>query len=154
MGEHCQALCSRDGQYYEAVINEISTDGEVAFSFKHNGQSGLSSLGLLRISKHGFTGSSTSASKREQSEKQKEYLKKKKAKKAERFKAMDKAREDEQCKWKNFSSKAFGKKGFVKKSIFKTPENPTGRVGVGTCGMSGNNMTKFSHATKNTKRGT
>ena len=153
VGEHCQALCSRDGLYYEATINEISTDGEVAFTFRHNGSSGLSSLGLLKISKHGFTGSSTSASKREQSEKQKEYLKKKKAKKAERFKAMDKAREDEKCKWKNFSTKAFGKKGFVKKSIFKTPENPQGRVGVGTCGMSGNNMTKFSSATKNSKRG-
>ena len=36
-----------------------------------------------------------------------------------------------------------GKKGFVKKSIFKTPENSSGRVGVGTCGVGGQKMTDF-----------
>ena len=37
--------------------------------------------------------------------------------------------EKEKGKWQNFSKKAFGKKGFVKKSIFKTPEEAAGKVG-------------------------
>ena len=31
-------------------------------------------------------------------------------------------------RWQSFSGKAFGKKGFVKKSIFKTPESTDGKV--------------------------
>ena len=36
--------------------------------------------------------------------------------------------EKEKGKWQNFSKKAFGKKGFVKKSIFKSPEEADGKV--------------------------
>ena len=46
---------------------------------------------------------------------------------------------------------AFGKKGFVKKSIFKTPENAKGRVGVGTCGVGGRDVTEFDERTKHKK---
>ena len=101
----------------------------------------------------GFTGSKASTSKKEQLAKQREYLKIKKQKKKERFEKMEKVREDEKNKWKNFSNKAFGKKGFVKKSIFKTPENAAGRVGIGTCGVSGQEMTKFNMGAK-LRRGT
>ena len=100
----------------------------------------------------GFTGSATSANRKEQLAKQREYLKKKKLKKQERFKQLETEREKEKSKWQNFSTKAFGKKGFVKKSIFKTPENPTGRVGIGTCGVGGAEMTKYTSATKHHKR--
>ncbi len=137
--------------YYEATINEITTDGEVSVTFRHNKQQGVTSLGLLKISKSGITGSTSSASRKEQLAKQKEYLKKRKAKKLERFQNMEKERETEKNKWQNFSNKAFGKKGFVKKSIFKTPENSSGRVGVGTCGISGTEMTKYSNAMKHKK---
>lgn len=34
-------------------------------------------------------------------------------------------------------------KGRVKKSIFATPDSVTGRVGVGTCGVSGRPMTAY-----------
>ena len=57
-------------------------------------------------------------------------------------------REKEKQKWTSFSAKAFGKKGFVKKSIFKTPETVDGKVGVGTCGISGQKMTDFNTAAK------
>lgn len=40
------------------------------------------------------------------------------------------------------------KKGVIKKSIFATPENVNGRVGIGTCGVSGREMTKFSNGEK------
>ncbi len=69
----------------------------------------------------------------------------------ERLKNLEKASDAQKNKWQNFSNKAFGKKGFVKKSIFKTPENASGRVGIGTCGVSGQSMTNFNQATKHKK---
>merc|ERR1712158_276748 len=97
------------------------------------------------------TASAASANRKEQIVIQREYMKKKKEKKKERFQKMETEREQEKSKWQNFSAKAFGKKGFVKKSIFKTPENATGRVGIGTCGVSGKDMTEFSERTKHKK---
>lgn len=50
-------------------------------------------------------------------------------------------------KWKNFSTtgtskaKAFG--AFTKKSIFATPDDPSGKVGVGTCNVGGKAMTDY-----------
>ena len=35
-------------------MSEITTDGDVQVKFRHNGQSGVTSLGLLKISKHGI----------------------------------------------------------------------------------------------------
>ena len=40
----------------------------------------------------------------------------------------------------------------MKKSIFKTPENAKGRVGIGTCGAGGKDMTEFDIRTKHNKR--
>ena len=65
VGEQCQALWNKDGLYYEAKINEITTDGEVSVTFRHNGQTGVTSLGLLKISKHGV-GSKTQATKKKE----------------------------------------------------------------------------------------
>ena len=139
-------------RYYEATISEIENDGQVTVTFEQYGNTGVTTMGLLKISSLGFTASASSANKKEQLAKQREYLKKKKAKKAERYKNMEKEREQEKNKWQNFSNKAFGKKGFVKKSIFKTPENATGRVGIGTCGVGGAEMTKFTGSTKHYKK--
>ena len=58
-------------------------------------------MGLLKISSLGFTASASSANRKEQLAKQREYLKKKKAKKAERYKNMEKEREQEKNKWQN-----------------------------------------------------
>ena len=148
VGEQCRAIWPKDGSYYEATVTEITTDNEVKVTFKFNKAQVVTSLGALQLSKHGYTGSATSADKKEKMAKQREYLKKKKAKKAERFKQMEEEREKDKNKWQNFSSKAFGKKGFVKKSIFKTPENASGRVGVGTCGVGGQEMTSYTVASK------
>jgi len=153
VGEECQALSHKDGQYYDAVIEEITTDGEVSVKFKKYNNTTVTTLVLLKASSFGTSGPSSAKNKKEELAKQREYLKKKKAKKAERFKKMDEQREEEKSKWQNFSSKAFGKRGFVKKSIFKTPENAQGRVGIGTCGVSGQKMTTFSSANKY-RRGT
>ena len=143
-------ICFR---YYDAVVEEITTDGEVSIRFKGHNKTSVTTLVLLKAPSEGFKGTSSSKNKKEELARQREYQKKKKAKKAERFKKLDEQREDEKTKWQTFSSKAFGKKGFVKKSIFKTPENAQGRVGIGTCGVSGAKMTTFSSANKY-RRGT
>lgn len=44
------------------------------------------------------------------------------------------------------------KGGIVKKSIFATPDGPGGRVGVGTCGISGRPMTDYVQAEKRKKK--
>jgi len=152
VGEQCQALWHKDGNYYEATVSEITTDGDVQVKFRHNGQSGVTSLGLLKISKHGISGTKTSTSRKEQQEREREHAKRRKQKKLERFKNLEKEGEKGKNKWQNFSNKAFGKKGFVKKSIFKTPENAKGRVGIGTCGAGGKDMTEFDIRTKHNKR--
>lgn len=79
----------------------------------------------------------------------KEYLKKKKQKKQQRFKELEEERETDKNKWLNFTSKSTKKAGTSKiKSIFASPENVNGRVGIGTCGVSGNPMTKYSYGEK------
>lgn len=108
--------------------------------------------------------------------KQREYLKKKKQRKLQRFKELEEERELEKNKWLAFTNKVCiaqeliymhlfqgciyktcrpcnyfsqsSKKGVIKKSIFATPENVNGRVGIGTCGVSGREMTKFSNGEK------
>lgn len=79
---------------------------------------------------------------------QKEYLKKKKQKKQQRFKELEEERETEKNKWLQFSTKNSKKSGVKGKSIFASPENVNGRVGIGTCGVSGKPMTEFSHGEK------
>jgi len=153
VGERCQAVFDHDGLYYEAVISEITTDGDVSVTFRHNGQTGVTHLGLLKISKQGFTGSTASVTRKENAAKERERLKKRKAKKAERWAQAEQEQERVKNQWKHFNSKSAGKKGVIKKSIFKTPENEGGRVGIGTCGVSGQEMTKFSFADKY-RRGT
>ena len=55
--------------------------------------------------------------------------------------------EREKGKWQNFSKKAFGKKGFVKKSIFKSPEEADGKVGNRVIKPVKNPKTRFSLST-------
>lgn len=79
----------------------------------------------------------------------KEYLKKKKQRKQQRFKEIDEERETEKNKWINFTAKSTKKSGSSKiKSIFASPDTVTGRVGIGTCGVSGKEMTKYSYGEK------
>lgn len=79
----------------------------------------------------------------------KEYLKKKKQKKQQRSKELEEEREQDKNKWLSFTTKVEKKQGHNKiKSIFASPENVNGRVGVGTCGVSGNPMTKYSYGEK------
>ena len=142
---------SGDGTYYDAKIEEITTDGEVSVKFKGFKGTFVTSLGLLKLPSSGTTtvhDVNSAKNRKELLAHQKEQKKEKKKKHLENLKALEAEREKEKNKWASFSSKAFGKKGFVKKSIFKTPETGDGRVGVGTCGISGQKMTEFETAKK------
>ncbi|PSN52325.1 Survival of motor neuron-related-splicing factor 30 [Blattella germanica] len=141
VGDKCLAIWSDDGQYYEATIEDITEDGEeVSVVFDSYKNSDVTTLALLRELKGGV--------KRKQAiSKQREYQKKKKQKKLQRYKQMEEEREGEKNKWLAFNSKT-AKKGMTKKSIFASPDNVNGRVGIGTCGMSGKPMTEFTTAEK------
>ncbi|KAH9633145.1 hypothetical protein HF086_013768 [Spodoptera exigua] len=78
---------------------------------------------------------------------------KKKQKKQQRLKQYEKEREAGKNKWLNFHSKAIKKPGVRAKSIFASPDNLTGRVGVGTCGISGRPMTGYTVGEKWKKGG-
>merc|ERR1711970_1395461 len=136
VGENCMAIYPADHMYYDAKIEEITTDGEVSVKFKGYKGSYVTTLGLLRLPSSGTTtvhATGSAKNKKELANYQRELKKEKKK---------------EKNKWTSFSAKAFGKKGFVKKSIFKTPETAEGKVGVGTCGISGQKMTDFNTAAK------
>ena len=83
-------------RYYEAVIDEVTTDGQVSVTFANYSNLGVTTLGLLKLpaapgseAAGGSNVGTSLASKKEQLLKQKEYLKKRKQKKQDRFKKME-----------------------------------------------------------------
>ncbi|CAH0391877.1 unnamed protein product [Bemisia tabaci] len=149
-GDKCQALWVEDGQYYEAVIESIEGE-EVSVIFDSYGKSAVVTT-IEFIKESAKAQESSSSFKKQPVTKIREYQKKKKQKKLQRSKQIEEEREQEKNKWLSFSSKA-SKKGIMKKSIFASPDNVKGRVGIGTCGVSGKGMTDYVQAEKY-KRGT
>ncbi|XP_074037927.1 splicing factor 30 [Leptinotarsa decemlineata] len=150
LGDTCMAKWNDNGQYYEARIDAINPDGQVNVTFEAFKNRGVTTLSELRE----FTGQKRVLSESEKMKKakmhNKEYLKKKKLKKQQRFKELEDEREGEKKKWLAFASKAVKNKktGLKTKSIFASPESVNGRVGIGTCGISGKPMTEFTTAEK------
>ncbi|XP_060066137.1 survival of motor neuron-related-splicing factor 30-like [Ylistrum balloti] len=158
-GDMCMAMYSEDGQYYEATVDEVLEDGTCTVKFNDYGNTDVTEVKFLKptdAERHYATGEPGSTdTKKPQSKKdliasQREYKRKKSQKKAQRLKQMEEERESEKNKWLDFNSKTFSKtnKGRVKKSIFATTEHVNGRVGVGTCGVSGRPMTSFTQQEK------
>jgi len=157
-GDHCLAPLSEDGQFYEARVEDITSDGQCTVVFKHRKVSEVCLVSLLKpIGKKRSKASVNPTQsfgdtrlKRQAVTEQKEYLKKKQQKKKERLKDLEEEREKDKVKWQSFNTKAFNKnlKGATKKSIFASPESVSGRVGVGTCGVGGKPMTEFTHQEK------
>lgn len=150
VGDLCMAKWSDNNQYYEARINSINPDGQVNVTFEAYKNRGVTTLSELKE----FTGEKRQLTEAEKLKRakmnNKEYLKKKKQKKLQRFKELEEERETEKNKWLAFNNKASkNKKAGVKaKSIFASPDSVNGRVGIGTCGISGKPMTEFSLAEK------
>ncbi|XP_065223516.1 survival of motor neuron-related-splicing factor 30 [Planococcus citri] len=150
IGERCLAFWLDDGQYYEATVESIEND-EVSVLFDSH-KVGVPVVLTKEFLKELPKGQDRGLSKLKKlpTTKEREYLKKKKLKKQQRFKQMEEERETEKNKWLMFSSKTY-KKGITKKSIFASPDNVNGRVGIGTCGVAGRGMTDFQHAEKHKK---
>ncbi|XP_011862014.1 PREDICTED: survival of motor neuron-related-splicing factor 30 isoform X1 [Vollenhovia emeryi] len=158
VGDQCMAPWSEDGKYYEATIDTIGEDGVVNVTFHEYKNTDVTMLSQLKsVAKRPASDWADQKSKKRKMQaatvagsdpnKQREYLKKKKQRKLQRFKELEEERELEKNKWLAFTNKS-SKKGVIKKSIFATPENVNGRVGIGTCGVSGREMTKFSNGEK------
>lgn len=141
VGDKCQAKWS-DGQYHDATIESITDEGEVNLMFDTYQNRFVSTLKELRERKVRNEVFTTNANKRQRPN-QKEYLKKKKQKKQLRLKEIEQERESEKSKWLNFTAKTAKKGQGLSKSIFASPESVEGRVGIGTCGISGKGMTDF-----------
>lgn len=66
---------------------------------------------------------------------------------------MEEVREGDKNSWLKFNMKTGKKQKIVQKSIFQTPDSVTGRVGVGTCGVGGKEMTKQKVNAEKYKKG-
>lgn len=146
IGDKCQAKWTEDGNYYDAIIEGISESGEVNVVFEAYQNRSTTTVNELKVR---VVRNEVFPSTKRLRHNNKEYLKKKKAKKQQRFKDLEEEREQDKNKWLNFSTKNTKKSGQAKvKSIFASPDNVNGRVGIGTCGVSGKEMTKYSYGEK------
>lgn len=147
VGDPCQAPWSEDGQFYEATIEDLTSDGQcnVVFHYLPNGKFKVSEVCLVSLLKPSETQrkkkDAPGAAKKD-SKLSRDQIKKRQQKKQSRFKDLEEAREKDKNKWKQFNAKAANKglKGATtlikQNSIFKSPDSVQGRVGVGTCGIN------------------
>ncbi|EDV23303.1 uncharacterized protein TRIADDRAFT_5809, partial [Trichoplax adhaerens] len=155
VGDKCQAVWSNDGLYYDADIIEISENQSTCVvTFTEYGNTETVKLNSLRHESEGVKrpisdvlSETKPESSRAKKEKFKDYKRKKALKKQQKLKDLEKERETEKSKWQQFSNKVItyigSKKGLLKRSIFASPDSVTGKVGVGTCGISGQPMTTY-----------
>ncbi|KAI5754440.1 hypothetical protein M8J77_008638 [Diaphorina citri] len=148
IGDRCLALWIQDGLYYEGTIEAIEGE-EVSVLFDNDKKNAV--VTTLNMIKQIAPSEKSHFKKPAMSAKMREYQKKKKQKKLQRFKQLEEERESEKKKWINFHNKT-SKKGISKKSIFASPDTVAGRVGIGTCGVSGRGMTEYHAADKHKKK--
>ncbi|XP_067931596.1 survival of motor neuron-related-splicing factor 30-like [Watersipora subatra] len=141
-GDKCMATWSNDGQFYPCVIDEILEDGTCSVNFEGYNQSEVTQVSSLLP--YDPARAKETRNRRDKAAAEREYKKAKNLKKKQRLKELEEQREKDKNKWQTFNSKLFSKttKGRPsKKSIFATSEHVKGKVGVGTCGISGKPMT-------------
>ncbi|XP_059374742.1 survival of motor neuron-related-splicing factor 30-like [Carassius carassius] len=154
VGDRCMATWNKDGQVYEAEIEEIDNEnGTAAITFSGYGNTEVMPLHVLKPVEEGRSREDKDGkpkSKKELLAEQREYKKKKAQKKVLRMKELEQEREDQKSKWQQFNNKAYSKnkKGQVKRSIFASPESVNGKVGVGTCGIADKPMTQYNDTSK------
>ena len=158
-GQRVLAPYSVDGLYYEARVDDITSDGQCTVFFSSNvlpeassKTKGISEVCLTSLLKP-LTSSgggnkswdnqrASSSSKSSSSSHSRESLKKKQQKRQTKIKELEEEREKDKAKWQSFAKK----KKISNKSIFSSPDSVEGRVGVGTCGISGKPMTSYSNS--------
>ncbi|XP_075990408.1 survival of motor neuron-related-splicing factor 30-like [Anticarsia gemmatalis] len=149
VGDRCKAKWRGDKKYYVAVIVGIDED---TFTVKYDGYKTVDLVSVEDIKPIDSVKQHTK--KEKYSKKYREYLQKKKEKRQERLKQQSDEREKNKTKWLKFQQSKATKKPWVRsKSIFASPNNEAGRVGVGTCGISGLPMTEYTQSEKWKKGG-
>jgi hypothetical protein len=159
-GDECLAKYSGDGGWYPARITSLggSTDNRVySIVFKGYNTTELVKAGEIKslpVNAYSNYGSAAPipSNKRKLSkleEEEKEKKKKKNEKKVEAKAAKAKEQNQKQATWQKFAKKSEKKgvhiAGVAGTSIFKTPDNPLGRVGVTG---SGKGMTEVASRSK------
>ncbi|KAG8715487.1 hypothetical protein FRC11_003793 [Ceratobasidium sp. 423] len=151
-GDECLAKYSSDGQWYPARITSVGgSDERRVFSvvFKgYNSTELVDAASLKPMPAGGYRGHNAAINKRKLSpeeEAERERKKKKNEKKLEVRAQKAKEQNNKQAAWQKFAKKS-EKKGVViagvqGSSIFRTPDNPHGRVGVTG---SGKGMTEYA----------
>jgi len=146
-GDKCQALNSDTNQFNEAEVL-ANGDGYLQIKYSDTGTVANVLLSNVRKQKKRRWGEVTTAPTPEQAKKsvvEKEKKKKKKLSRKQRQTEMEQAKEQEKKNWLSFmkGNKTVAKNS-TKKSIFASPDNFEGKIGIGTCGISGKGMTSFT----------
>ncbi|KAK0233186.1 hypothetical protein IW262DRAFT_1329147 [Armillaria fumosa] len=139
-GDECQAKYSADGGWYPARITSVggSADNRVySIVFKGYNTTEQVKASEVRPLPPNYTYNAPVSNKRKlskQEEEERERKKKKNEKKLEAKAAKAKEQTQKQATWQKFAKKSEKKgvhiAGVAGTSIFKTPDNPLGRVGV------------------------
>lgn len=149
-GDKCQALREDLNQYQEA---EVQAKGEGYLQIKFTAEGDIQNVLLTNIRKikKRRWGEPTPAPvvKARREELDKDKKKKKKIRKKNVAAEMETAKEEEKKNWLSFmkGNKTITKTA-AKKSIFASPDNFEGKIGIGTCGIGGKGMTEFKEQEK------
>ncbi|KZW02606.1 hypothetical protein EXIGLDRAFT_732861 [Exidia glandulosa HHB12029] len=155
-GDECLAKYSRDGSWYPARVAAVGGSGEnrqYSVVFKgYNTTELLNAAALKPLPPNYNLAAHVPTNKRKLSreeEEERERKKKKNEKKLETRATKAKEQAEKQTSWQKFAKKAEKKgvhiAGTSGTSIFKTPDNPLGRVGVTN---SGKGMTSYGDRVK------
>ncbi|KAI0030655.1 hypothetical protein K488DRAFT_79520 [Vararia minispora EC-137] len=154
-GDECLAKYTGDGSWYPARIISVGGSAQKpAYSivFKGYNTTELADGASLKPLPPNYMQSAAYANKRkltEQEEEERERKRKKNEKKLEVRAAKAKEQNQKQATWQKFAKKSEKKgvhiAGVAGTSIFKTPDNPLGRVGVTG---SGKGMTEYTQKSK------
>lgn len=166
-GDRVQAIRQTDGKFHNAKVDMVADDGiSCTVKFDNIGSVEVVKVASLKpvedteIRKAPVTAEAGGASQKpvgkltkDELEKRREIKKKKLLKKKQRMKDFEEKRESEKQRWQSFFKKGTSKgkskmKGLNKKSIFASREDGKGKIGVGTCGTSGNSMTSYTPASQ------
>ncbi|KAI0274645.1 hypothetical protein BC834DRAFT_815139 [Gloeopeniophorella convolvens] len=147
-GDECLAKFSGDGAWYPARINSVAGSAEkrvYSIVFKgYNTTEQVEASALKSLPPNYNQAPSTKRKAKEDEDEEKERKRKKNEKKLEVRAAKAKEQVAKQASWQKFAKKSEKKgvhiAGVAGTSIFKTPDNPLGRVGVTG---SGKGMTDY-----------
>jgi len=147
-GDECLAKYSGDGAWYPARINSVAGSAEnrvYSIVFKSYNTTEQVEASLLKPLPPNYNLQPSAKRKaKEDEDEEKERKRKKNEKKLETRAAKAKEQLQKQATWQKFAKKSEKKgvhiAGMAGTSIFKTPDNPLGRVGVTG---SGRGMTEY-----------